>query len=240
MHSFDIVFYSLSLSICAQVFNPAFRYYGRLIVKTERPDSQTTLASVCSKDKSPISKKFASTLCLNINSELDSFSWENTTDPFAKGFPLIQEKDLFCKDETDFSTCFHNFKSSDCLDHQNDVVVRVNWIYINLPTIGGNQKILDYLSETNSVRQVCSMDSMERMGLWQLFFQMAIAKLHLWAEVVFPSLSAIYIVQDFQRRYRKLFSEVSRWTLVLWRVLVADHWPHERLIFWRHSRVLWY
>ena len=123
MHSCDIVRYILSLFTCARFFNPAFRFYGRLIIKTERPDSQTTLATVCSKDKSPISKKFASTVCLNINSELDSFSWKNTTDPFAKGFPLIQEKDLFCKDETDLSTCFHNFKSSDCLDHQNDVVV---------------------------------------------------------------------------------------------------------------------
>ncbi|CAG5096608.1 Oidioi.mRNA.OKI2018_I69.XSR.g14699.t1.cds [Oikopleura dioica] len=98
-------------------------YYGRLFVKTVRPDGKTTWATVCSNEKSPITKKFANTVCLNINSELESFSWKNTTDPRTKGYPLIQEKSLFCDDETDFSTCFGNFKSSDCRDHQNDVVI---------------------------------------------------------------------------------------------------------------------
>ena len=75
-------------------------YYGKT------PDSkETAWAAVCALEKSPITKKFASDVCLNIESELESYSWQNTTDPHAKGYPVAQVKDLNCKNESSFPTC---------------------------------------------------------------------------------------------------------------------------------------
>ena len=93
-------------------------HYGK------RPgSSEAVWATVCSLKESPITKKFASDVCLNINSELESYFWQNTTDPYAVGYPSEQVKDLTCKEEGNFSTCVHDFKVSNCFEHSNDVVV---------------------------------------------------------------------------------------------------------------------
>jgi len=129
-----LTLFQISLGVDRFDFRLQYGYHGRLIKSIELTDESWKWAAVCSSNKNPVSKAFASAICKGVGSQkankierlADTIKRKNISLNKFK-YPLYVESGIECTDDNDLSTCKGRKPTGEdargCENHENDVII---------------------------------------------------------------------------------------------------------------------